>query len=1090
MSSYRFSGPDNSVTSNTNQETGTAVAVGDIDGDGRTDFVFGSTADRGFGLGTSLYIISGASLAMADAADGTTDFSIDLDGAVGVSGVYRIDNMGDQTDFGASLAVGDFDGDTRVDLIVGASGTDIGGTNFGAAYLYLGKDIDGLDANDGSIDHVIDASNASYTFLGDETNGLLGAQVGALDIDFSATGTGDEILISAPFTDTGADVNEGSVWIVSSDDLARLDALDGTTDRQILLTDAAARPSPIDGTTLINGDASGQKMGTGIADVGAVFNTAGDLHQLLIGGSGDSAGAGIVYLVPGGALGVADLADGVVDGILQGEFLDAAGGGYAFYGVGTPREENIGLGLGTAGDVDGDGQNDLLIGGTVSDLGASDGGVAYLIRAAGLATLDGIDGQDFRVDLAGLAGQTQGGVPAAYRLIGDVADGRLGTAVGTAGDVDGDGNDDFFLSAPSNGIGRVYLVTAAALTGADAADGAVDGDILISNVVGRSGSYAITGSGARSEIGTSLTALGDVDGDGVGDFFFGDPLLDIGTFQNVGGGHLVSGAELALMDSQDGTQDGFLSLDFIIDHQTGGDFSGSDHAEQLKGRDGADRILGLGGNDTLRGAGGNDTIDGGAGNDDLHDGAGDDLIRGGADNDTWYMATGQDTFEGGDGADTVVIDARGFTPRSFIFDLDFEIGDSGARGNPNLRDSYSEVENMQFQGNLNVFVTGSAANNELVTDDGADTLNGNGGNDLLSGGADGDEIYGDGFLAMYAPDVAAQVYRLYQSTLGRTPDRAGHQDWTMRIASGDIDLSAAANGFVASPEFTATYGALNNTEFVQLLYQNVLNRAADPGGLSNWVGQLDGGATRAQVVLGFSESPEFRAGTATEAANFAIARNPASWSDEMFRAYHATLDRDPDLGGFSGWIEQLADGTPLVNAITGFVNSTEFQNTYGTLSNTQFVEQLYQNVLNRAADAGGLADWVGRLDGGTSRADVVLGFSESPEFIARSAAPLAAWMRANAQDDVLIAGAGDDTLGGGAFADTFSFYARHDGANLVYDLEAWDRLQFTGFGYADSAAARTHMTQSGDDVLFSDQGVDVMVRDIQLTDITDAMIWV
>ncbi|MEC3863263.1 DUF4214 domain-containing protein [Mesobacterium sp. TK19101] len=1090
MSSYRFSGPDNSVTGNTNQQTGTAVAAGDIDGDGRTDFIFGSSVDRGFGLGTSLYIISGASLALADAADGTTDFSIDLDSAVGVFGVYRIDNLGDQTDFGSSLAIGDFDGDNKVDLIVGANGTDIGGTNFGAAYLYLGKDIEGLDADDGSIDHVIDATNASYTFLGDESNGLLGWQVGALDVDFSATGTGDEILLTAPFTDTGADVNEGSVWIVSSDDLARLDALDGTTDRQIFLTDTAARPSPIDGTTLINGDASGQKMGTGIADVGPVFSTASNMHQLLIGGSGDAGGAGIVYLVPSVALGVADLADGLVDGILQGEFLDTAGGGYVFYGVGTPKEENIGLGLGTAGDVDGDGLNDLLIGGTVSDVGASNGGIAYLIRSAGLTTLDGIDGQDFRINLADLAGQTEGGVPAAYRLIGDIANGRLGTAVGSAGDVDGDGNDDFFVSAPSNGIGRVYLVTSAALAGADAADGAVDGDILISNVVGRAGSYAILGSGARSEIGTSLTALGDVDGDSVGDFFFGDPLLDTGSFQNVGGGHLVSGAELALMDSQDGTQDGVLSLDFILDHQTGGDFSGSDRGELLNGRDGDDRIRGLGGNDTLRGFGGNDMIEGGAGNDDLHDGAGNDLIRGGADNDTWYMSTGQDTFEGGDGVDTVVTDLRGFTPRSFVLDVDFEAGDSGARGNPNNRDSYDSVENLQVLGDMNTFATGSAADNELVTDDGADTLDGNGGNDTLSGGADNDKIYGDGFQATYAPTVAAQVYRLYQSTLDRTPDRAGHLDWTMRISSGDIDLPGAANGFVGSPEFVTTYGALNNTEFVQLLYQNVLNRAADAGGLANWVDQLDGGATRAQVVLGFSESPEFITNTSVEAANFTLARNPASWSDEMFRAYHATLDRDPDLGGFSGWIEQLANGTPLVNVITGFVNSTEFQNTYGALSNTQFVELLYQNVLNRAADAGGLADWVGQLDGGTSRAQVVLGFSESPEFIANSAAPLATWMRATAQDDVLIAGPGDDNLGGGAFADTFSFYERHDGANLVYDLEAWDRLQFTGFGYADGAAARTHMTQSGDDVLFSDQGVDVIVRDILLADITDAMIWV
>ena len=62
-----------------------------------------------------------------------------------------------------------------------------------------------------------------------------------------------------------------------------------------------------------------------------------------------------------------------------------------------------------------------------------------------------------------------------------------------------------------------------------------------------------------------------------------------------------------------------------------------------------------------------------------------------------------------------------------------------------------------------------------------------------------------------------------------------------------------------SPEFQARYGALNNTQFVAQLYANVLDRAPDSGGLAYHVGHLNAGMTRADVLVGFSESPENQA---------------------------------------------------------------------------------------------------------------------------------------------------------------------------------------------------------------------------------------
>ncbi len=111
------------------------------------------------------------------------------------------------------------------------------------------------------------------------------------------------------------------------------------------------------------------------------------------------------------------------------------------------------------------------------------------------------------------------------------------------------------------------------------------------------------------------------------------------------------------------------------------------------------------------------------------------------------------------------------------------------------------------------------------------------------------------------PD-AAEVARLYDTVLGRLPDGSGLTNWTNSLETGS-SLQSVANGFVGSQEFQSVYGALNNTDFVTLLYHNVLHRAPDTSGLNNWVGMLASGQeTRAQVVVGFSESPEHITNTA------------------------------------------------------------------------------------------------------------------------------------------------------------------------------------------------------------------------------------
>jgi len=106
-------------------------------------------------------------------------------------------------------------------------------------------------------------------------------------------------------------------------------------------------------------------------------------------------------------------------------------------------------------------------------------------------------------------------------------------------------------------------------------------------------------------------------------------------------------------------------------------------------------------------------------------------------------------------------------------------------------------------------------------------------------------------------ESADQVARLYYAALDRAPDLNGLTGWTSALQTGAETLAQVAAGFVNSPEFQADYGSLSNQSFVDLLYQNVLGRAADPTGEGNWTNALTAGAiSRPNVLLGFTQSQE------------------------------------------------------------------------------------------------------------------------------------------------------------------------------------------------------------------------------------------
>ena len=195
---------------------------------------------------------------------------------------------------------------------------------------------------------------------------------------------------------------------------------------------------------------------------------------------------------------------------------------------------------------------------------------------------------------------------------------------------------------------------------------------------------------------------------------------------------------------------------------------------------------------------------------------------------------------------------------------------------------------------------------------------------------------------------------------------------SIRWTSG-TGLSQVATGFINSAEFKSLYGNNpSNAEFVTLLYDNVLHRAPDTGGYDFWMNELAHGVSREQALTGFSESTE------NKVALMAFDMDGNMGKD--YRLYQAAFDRKPDVSGLDYWDHQMNSGMALQQVASGFINSAEFKALYGNNpSNAEFVTLLYDNVLHRAPDTGGFNFWINELEQGTSRENVLIGFSESLE---------------------------------------------------------------------------------------------------------------
>ncbi len=356
---------------------------------------------------------------------------------------------------------GDVNGDGYADVLIGAPFDDEAGTDAGAAYLVLGgPDGWGTDIRLGS-GGIKYTSSASGDFTGISV-------AGAGDVNNDGF---DDFLVGSQGFDFLTLLNLGGVYLV--------------------LGSASPSGNSLSSAFQYNGQAAGDQAGFSVAGVGDVDGD-GDADFVVgarFNGAGGT-GAGRAYLIRGSA--------------------SPTGGNLSSGRIYTGENavDNAGYAVAGAGDVNGDGFSDFLIGAPGQDGGGTSAGAAYLVFGSALPS---------SADLSTV-----------IRYDGEANSDLAGVSVAGAGDVNGDNYADFLVGASGNNFagvnnGAAYLV----LGGAGASGGSLAAAIRY------------TGKAAQDELGVSVAGGQDVNGGGLADLLIGAPLADIYSTFNAGATYLI-----------------------------------------------------------------------------------------------------------------------------------------------------------------------------------------------------------------------------------------------------------------------------------------------------------------------------------------------------------------------------------------------------------------------------------------------------------------------------------------------------------------------------------------------------------------------
>jgi hypothetical protein len=436
--------------------------AGDINGDGIDDIIIGSVYDEARGredAGAS-YVIFGAnsfsdSLNLAD-LNGSNGFVI-----IGADSLYETGNSVGRA--------GDVNGDGIDDIIIGANEAGYGNNNFGESYVVFGANTfsDTLDLA------TLNGSNG-FAISGKDPLDFVGRSVsGGGDINGDGK---DDIIIGAD----GVGNFTGAAYVVFgantfSDSLNVAD-LNGSNGFKIAGIDFADRSGrAVSGGVDVNGD--------GLDDilVGARYGDPGGNYD-----------AGESYVIFGAntfsdSLNVADL-----------------NGSNGFLIAGIDEDDELGVSLSGAGDVNGDGVDDLLIAAKYGDPNNNyEAGESYVVFGA--STFND------SLNLSDLNGSN------GFVINGKDTYHYCGFSVSGAGDVNGDGIDDLIIGAPGVSLGgNDYVGESYVIFGATNLPASLDPSTL-----NGSNGFVISGKGEYNSLGVIVSGAGDVNSDGIADLLIG-----------------------------------------------------------------------------------------------------------------------------------------------------------------------------------------------------------------------------------------------------------------------------------------------------------------------------------------------------------------------------------------------------------------------------------------------------------------------------------------------------------------------------------------------------------------------------------------
>ncbi|MFK7899060.1 MAG: FG-GAP-like repeat-containing protein, partial [Myxococcota bacterium] len=497
------------------------ASAGDVNGDGYSDIIVGSgrytngEANEGIAL-----VFHGAPTGIADGNPGTANAFLEGNQASAFFGAFT-----NGTGAVGAASAGDVNGDGYSDVIVGAKGYDNGENGEGAAFIFHGS-ASGISSGGPATADTFLESNQALVGIG------FSAQMGVVASAGDVNGDGyDDVIVGAPGY-THQALFSGVAWVFHGGPAGVPDGNPGTSDGRVESNDSYSLGEP----RAIAVASAGDVNGDGYADVIVGFEYSDD-------------GAGKVLIVHGSASGIGSKTPTNADALLET---------FNFEG-------KFGNSVASAGDVNGDGYADVLIGQRDYFDGANNAGRAWVLRGSP----------------AGIPPLPEFGLPfVSSRIVLGQGGARLGFSVASAGDVNGDGYDDIlggapFFDGPQSDEGQAFLFLGGA-------EGMSDGSPLTADT-------QIESNQALGTLGNSVSTAGDINGDGYSDIIVGARDYDAG--ENGEGAALIflgsaagvgSGGPSSVHALLEGDQD---SARFGYSVASAGDVNGDGYSDVVVGSD-------------------------------------------------------------------------------------------------------------------------------------------------------------------------------------------------------------------------------------------------------------------------------------------------------------------------------------------------------------------------------------------------------------------------------------------------------------------------------------------------------------------------